>query len=61
MLGLNITQCEKREDKCLGNHDCCYECDYKSWCSDRCEDRACRLRLLKQRLDIIKEMKKAPR
>lgn len=61
MLGLNITQCEKREDKCLGNHDCCYECDYKSWCSDRCEDRACRLQMLMHRLHAIKDMKKAPR
>ena len=61
MCGLNVTQCGRRENKCLGNHDCCYECDYKAWCDDRCGDRECRMQLLRERLDIIKDMKKAPR
>lgn len=61
MLGLNVTQCGRQREKCLGNDDCCYECDYQSWCDDRCYDRECRLRGLVKRLDAIKDMKKAPR
>ena len=61
MLGLNVTQCGKRDYKCLGETDCCYECDYRQWCDERCQDKDCRLLTLVRRLGIIKEMKKAPR
>lgn len=57
MLGLNVTQCEKRNVTCLGGSDCCYECDHKAYCEDRCHDGGCRLKKLQKRLGIIKEVK----
>lgn len=42
MNGSNITKCVMDRHKCLGNDDCCYECNYRGWCDSRCQLADCR-------------------
>lgn len=51
-FGCNITRCVGNREPCLGRNDCCYECQYSSWCLDRCRDRACRMDRVRDRLHI---------
>lgn len=55
---MNLTQCEGRCEKCLGESVCCYECDYKSWCDGRCLDTDCRRTMVKRRLNKDDTIKK---
>lgn len=58
MLGDNVTKCPEDRCECLGSDDCCYECDHKDYCDQKCEDKACRMLMLSRRLGIIKEERK---
>ena len=51
-FGLNVTKCVGNREPCLGRTDCCYECQYKGWCLDRCLNRACRMDRVRDRLHI---------
>lgn len=55
MMLMNLTQCEERKTKCLGDFICCYECDYRGWCDAKCTDTMCRRIQIMRRLNYGKD------